>query len=114
LLVVADSTVAAREAGIALAAFEDLGASRDADAAAALLRHLGVRASRSGPRNIGRLTKREQEVLGLLGEGFSNPEIAERLFVSRRTVEHHVERVLAKLGVRGRAEAAAVAARSDG
>ena len=70
-----------------------------------------MRAARTGPKNIGRLTKREQEVLGLLGEGLSNPDIAERLYISRKTVEHHVERVLAKLGVRGRAEAATLAAR---
>jgi hypothetical protein len=65
--------VAAAEARTALTVFEDLGAGRDADAAAALLRELGVKAARRGPKNIGRLTKREQEVLGLLGEGMSNP-----------------------------------------
>ena len=102
--------MAAGEARAALSVFEDLGAGRDADAAAALLRAFGVRAARRGPKNIGRLTKREQEVLGLVGEGLSNPEIAERLFVSRKTAEHHVARILAKLGVRSRAEAARLAA----
>jgi DNA-binding CsgD family transcriptional regulator len=110
LLRQADPAVAAAEARTALTAFEDLGAGRGADAAAALLRELGVRAARRGPKNSGRLTKREQEVLGLVGEGLSNPEIAERLFISRKTAEHHVARILAKLGVRGRAEAARLAA----
>ena len=107
-----DREVAAAEARAALSAFQDLGADRDADAAAALLRELGVRAARTGPKNVGRLTRREQEVLALLGEGLSNPEIAGRLFLSRKTVEHHVARILSKLGLRGRAEAAALAARS--
>jgi DNA-binding NarL/FixJ family response regulator len=43
-------------------------------------------------------------VLGFLSEGLSNPEIAERLFISRKTAEHHVTRILANLGLRGRAE----------
>ena len=104
--------VAGAEARAALSIFEELGAERDADAAAALMRELGLKAARTGPKNIGRLTKREQEVLALLGESLSNPEIAERLFLSRKTVEHHVAHILSKLGLRGRAEAAALAARS--
>jgi DNA-binding NarL/FixJ family response regulator len=104
----------AAEARAALATFEDLGAGTDADAAAALLRDLGVKAARIGPKGIGDLTKREREVLSLLGEGLSNPEIAERLYISRKTVEHHVARVLSKLGLRGRAEAAAYAVRELG
>jgi len=102
--------VAMAEARAALEAFERLQAARDADAAAAVLRSLGARtpSSRKGP---GQLTKREAEVLALLGHGLSNPEISDRLFISRKTVEHHVGNVLAKLGLRSRAEAAAYAVR---
>jgi DNA-binding NarL/FixJ family response regulator len=106
--------VATAEAKRALAGFERLGAARDADAAAAFLRSLGVKAARTGPKGFGVLTKREREVLELLGEGLSNPEIAERLVVSRKTVEHHVARVLSKLDLHGRAEAAAYAVRELG
>ena len=106
-----DREVAGAEARAALSVFEDLGAGRDADAAAALMRDIGVKVTRARPKTVGRLTKREQEVLALLGEGLSNPEIAERLFLSRRTVEHHVARILSELGLRGRAEAAALVAR---
>jgi DNA-binding CsgD family transcriptional regulator len=102
------------EARAALALFEGLGAARDADAAAALLRSLGATAARLAPRGSGVLTKRELEVLRLLGLGLSNPEIAERLFISRKTVEHHVASVLSKLGLRGRSEAAAYAVRNLG
>jgi DNA-binding CsgD family transcriptional regulator len=103
---------AVAEARGALAGFEQLGAAPDADATAGLLRSLGVHAARTGPKGIGVLTKREREVLMLLGEGLSNPEIAERLFISRKTVEHHVAKVLAKLELRGRGEAAAYAIRN--
>ena len=99
------------EARGALACFEDLAAGPEADAAASLLRSLGVKAARSGPKRIGVLTKREREVLMLLGEGLSNREIAERLFITRKTAEHHVARVLSKLDLRGRGEAAAYAVR---
>jgi DNA-binding CsgD family transcriptional regulator len=102
------------EARAALAAFERLGAERDADAAAGFLRSLGVRAARAGPKGVGVLTRREREVLRLLGEGLSNPEIARRLVISRKTVEHHVASVLSKLGLRGRGEAAAHALRHLG
>jgi DNA-binding CsgD family transcriptional regulator len=101
---------AVEEARRALETFERLGATRDADAAAALLRELGAPA-RAFPKGYGALTKRETEVLSLLAEGCSNAEIAQRLYISRRTAEHHVARILAKLGLRKRAEAAAYALR---
>jgi DNA-binding CsgD family transcriptional regulator len=110
----AEPEVATAEARAALAAFEVLGAGADADLVASLLRRLGVTAARLGPRGQVGLTKREQQVLGLLGEGLSNPEIAARLHLSRETVEHHVAHVLSKLGVRSRAEAAAEAVRRLG
>jgi DNA-binding NarL/FixJ family response regulator len=102
---------AVREARAALEAFESLGAGSDADRAAGLLRSLGEKAARRGLRDDGVLTKREREVLDLLAEGLTNKELAERLFLSRKTVEHHVHSVLLKLGLRSRAEAAAYAVR---
>jgi DNA-binding CsgD family transcriptional regulator/tetratricopeptide (TPR) repeat protein len=101
---------AAAEAKLALAAFERLGASREADAAAALLRELGV-GGRPWPRGHGKLTKRESEVLPLVAAGLSNADIAKRLYISRRTAEHHVASIISKLGLKNRAEAAAYAVR---
>jgi len=93
------------EARTAFGTFGDLGARWDADAAGALLRGLGAKAPRVGPRGLGTLTKRESEVLDLIAEGLSNPEIAQRLYLSRKTVEHHVASILSKLGARNRTEA---------
>jgi len=101
---------AVAEARLALRTFEQIGATADADSAAALLRSLGAR-GRTFPRHFGELTKRETEVLALLADGCSNEEVARRLVISRRTAEHHVARILSKLGARNRAEAAAYAVR---
>ncbi len=98
--------IATVEARAALRLFQGLGAGREAEAATSVLRLLGA-GGHTGPRGDGTLTAREQEVLALLGHGLSNAEIAGRLYLSRRTVEHHVSNVLAKLGVRSRAEAMA-------
>lgn len=105
--------IAVTEARTALTEFDRLGAVPDADAAAALLRSLGVR-GRTGPKDVGLLSRREQEVLRLIGLGLSNPEIAERLFISRKTAAHHVSNILAKLGLRNRTEAAAIARTTHG
>jgi DNA-binding CsgD family transcriptional regulator len=105
-----DRGTAVEEARQALRAFEDLGATHDADRAAAFLRSLGV-AGRTGPKLLGELSKREVEVLRLLGEGLTNAEIAARLYISTKTVATHVGNLFAKLQLRNRAEAAAFAHR---
>lgn len=102
--------VAVAEATRALDVFAHLGASSDANAAAALLRRLGAPA-RTGARTHDVLTEREREVLALVAMGLSNPEIAQRLYISRKTASNHVSNILAKLGLRNRAEAVAYAAR---
>jgi DNA-binding CsgD family transcriptional regulator/tetratricopeptide (TPR) repeat protein len=101
---------AAREARLAMSTFERLGARTESDAAAAVLRDLGI-AGKSGPRAHGALSRREAEVARLVGMGLKNDKIAAQLFISDRTVEHHVSSVLSKLGMSTRTEIAAYAVR---
>jgi len=106
-----DPERAVEEARQALDGFERLGATRDADIAAGFLRNLGAR-GRTGPKLLGTLSKREIEVLRLLGYGLTNAEIAARLYISTKTVATHVGNIFAKLQVRNRSEAATLAQRS--
>jgi DNA-binding CsgD family transcriptional regulator/cell division inhibitor SulA len=93
-----------------LAAVAETAAARGAqtvtEVAEKRLRALGVRTWRRGV-GAGLLSERELAVVRLIAEGASNPEIAQRLFVSRKTVERHVSNVLRKTGSRNRAELAA-------
>jgi len=71
------------------------------------LRALGVRTWRRGAAGRALLTERERTIARLIAAGASNPEIAQQLFLSRKTIERHVSNVLKKTGVRNRAELAA-------
>ena len=117
------------EAALALAGAEDESAQRraldellalGATAAAAVVgRRLRERGATNLPRrprpatreNPAQLTARELEVLALVADGLRNRDIAERLFLSPRTVDHHVSAILRKLGARTRGEAGAQAIR---
>jgi DNA-binding CsgD family transcriptional regulator len=98
----------------ALEIFDRLGAG---PAAARVRRQLRAGGSRAVPRgpiagtraNAAGLTRRQVEVLGLVGEGLSNTEIARRLCISAKTAEHHVSAIMARLDAPSRQEAAAAA-----
>ncbi len=100
----------------ALSIFSDLGAGAAAGVTRQAMRERGVRSIPAGPRAATRahplgLTRREHEVLDLIVDGRTNAEIAGELFISAKTVDHHVSAVLAKLGVPDRNAAARQAAR---
>ena len=108
----------ADEAGLrqALSTLDDLGARATAAAARRQMKELGIRAIPRGPHRATRaapagLTARQQEVLALISEGLPNHEISKRLFISERTVDHHVSAVLSKIGVPSRMAAAQEARR---
>jgi ATP/maltotriose-dependent transcriptional regulator MalT len=97
-----------------LAILEQLGAGPLAAIVRQRLRELGVRGIPRGPRNSTRenpagLTSREVQVLTLLVQGHTNTELAQRLHISAKTVDHHVSSILEKLEVRSRTEAVAAA-----
>jgi len=100
----------------ALDALHQLGARPAAAIVARRLRERGVRRLPRGPRaatreNPANLTPRELEVLALVAQGLRNADVAERLVVAEKTVDHHVSAILRKLGVSTRREASAEAAR---
>jgi DNA-binding CsgD family transcriptional regulator/tetratricopeptide (TPR) repeat protein len=84
-----------------LAALDRLGARPVADRTRRLLRRLGARLG-PRPRTTGQLSSREIEIARLVAEGLSNPEIADRLFISERTVTTHLQHVYQRLGVGSR------------
>jgi len=66
------------------------------------------------PDSLQELTSREREILRLIGKGLTNREIGAQIFLSEKTIKHHVTNILQKLQVRSRVEAALFAARHDG
>jgi len=100
----------------AIAIYERLDAYRDLARANAVLRLAGVRPGVRGSRTRPQfgwqsLTPTERTVADLVADGLTNPQIGERMFISRRTVQTHLVHVFAKLGISSRAQLAAQVAR---
>jgi two-component system nitrate/nitrite response regulator NarL len=100
-----------RVAGLLVGGDDYLVKPFDPDELLARVRRL-LPAPLSDGRNAHELTTRELDVLSLLVDGLSQSEIAEKLFISPKTVGKHIEHILAKLGVHSRAQAVALAVRS--
>ncbi|MGH2752234.1 MAG: AAA family ATPase [Actinomycetota bacterium] len=92
---------------------QQLGAVNEERVALRSLRELGVRTWRRAAKGPVSLTRREREIARLVAAGASNPEIAQTLFVARKTVERHVSNILAKTGARNRTELAGRLRRDD-
>lgn len=95
-------------------AIKDVGAGRsllDNRAAAALMAKLRGAAERTDP--LSGLTEQERVLLGLLGEGLTNKQIAARMFLAEKTVKNYVSRLLAKLGMERRTQAAVFVSKLD-
>ena len=112
----ATPTIDGVHAPVASTSYSSLALRPAAAIVARRLRERGARGLPRGPRprtreNPAGLTARELEVLALLVDGLRNAQIAERLVVSEKTVDHHVSAILRKLDVRSRGEAGAEAAR---
>ena len=103
----------------AITIYERLDAARDLARAEAALRQMGVRRGRHVIHSRAQsgwpsLTPSERAVVDLVAEGLSNPQIGQRLYVSRRTVQTHLAHVFAKLHITSRAQLAAEAIRRRG
>ena len=100
-------------AGLLLGADDYLAKPISPDELLARVRRLDRRSIPVVPGVAAKLTRREMEVLRLLAEGHEQDEIAQELYISRKTVGTHIEHILRKLGVRSRAQAVALAYRDD-
>jgi len=103
----------------AVTGYEAFDAAWDLARADAMLRTLGVRRGKKGPRRRPRsgweaMTDTERIVAGLVAEGLSNPQIGARMYLSRRTVQYHVSSILTKLDIVSRVELAALVVRHGG
>ncbi|WP_338890287.1 response regulator transcription factor [Rhodococcus sovatensis] len=98
-------------------AIKDVGLGRsllDNRAAAALMRKLRSDDDKAVTGPLASLTEQERKLLALLGEGLTNRQIAERMFLAEKTVKNYVSRLLAKLGMERRTQAAVYASKLEG
>ncbi|MCV2458516.1 response regulator transcription factor [Streptomyces sp. ICN988] len=86
----------------------------DPSAATKLMARLrGEQAKEEAPEALPGLTEREREILALIGEGLTNRQIGQRLYLAEKTVKNHISRLLAKLGVERRIQAAVIATQAQ-